>query len=645
MKRWLVIILLLVYVLIGGRLIFLVVMKKDYYTARLNLENNFIIEGMSAPRGRILDVNGHILVDNLGVKSIIYHKLNLSIKEELEVASILASKFKFNFKPSDTQILEYYYQSNKKLIDSRLTKEDLKAYQERRISTNELMVKKYALITEDEIKTVNPQAAYIYYLMNNGYTYQDKIIKTNLRDEEYILVNSLNLPGIRTDITWERTYPYGKTLRDILGMVSSYEQGLTQELKDEYLKAGYALNDRVGISNLEYLYDEYLRGIKAQYLVHNNQLTMIREYQKGKDLVLALDIELQLKVEKILEAEMKLAKKAPNSKYFDQSYIVISNPQDGRILALVGKKIKKDGDFIDYANYTILNSYTVGSVVKGATISVGYKNGLISDKTRVNDGCIKLINQKPKCSWSSLGMLNDIRALAWSSNYWQYMIAVKLTGNKISSNIKLGVRQEHFNEYRTVLADYGLGSLTGIDLLNESPGQKGKIISDDLLLNLAVGQYDAYTPVQLAQYINTIATGKRLRLYLVKTILNNDGSVFAEYGPEVLNMAPVNDQALKRIRLGLKAVNESGTASHYTNRQFTSAGKTGTAESFLDYNLDGMVDTLTTTTSYVMYAPFNQPEYSIAMISPHIGYNNHGNTYKYPLNARVVYKISPLILH
>ena len=56
-----------------------------------------------------------------------------------------------------------------------------------------------------------------------------------------------------------------------------------------------------------------------------------------------------------------------------------------------------------------------------------------------------------------------------------------------------------------MLASYGLGAKTGIDLPNETSGLKGKKISDDLLLNLAIGQYDSYTPIELFQYISTIA--------------------------------------------------------------------------------------------------------------------------------------------
>ena len=74
--------------------------------------------------------------------------------------------------------------------------------------------------------------------------------------------------------------------------------------------------------------------------------------------------------------------------------------------------------------------------------------------------------------------------------------------------MKLPVTEEHFNIYRNTFASFGLGSSTGIDLENESTGIKGKTIAADLLLNYSIGQYDTYTPMQLSNYINTIAEDK-----------------------------------------------------------------------------------------------------------------------------------------
>ena len=619
-----------------------------YKVISLNINHNYeikktIVEGTTPPRGRILDVNGNILVDNKGVKSLIFNKLNVGNKELLEITKKLSEILDIKEYVSDYDLKYYYYILNKNTLDNLINNDILKMYEERKINSNELLKEKLDLITNEMLESISRKEAYIYYLLNKGYSYEDKIIKTNLTEEEYIKINELNLKGIRTDITWERVYPYGKTLRDVFGSVSSIFQGIPLELKDYYLNKGYNLNDRVGINNLEYIYDDYLKGEKAKYKIENGNLVKISDEVKGKDLVLSIDINMQLELEKIMEEEMIKAKKEYNTKYYDTSYMIVSNPNTGEIISLIGKKIDNEKNFLDYSYYNALNSFTVGSAVKGASISVGYKYDIINEKTKVVDGCVKLKNQGRKCSWKQLGTLNDIEALRMSSNYFQYLIAIGLTGNKYKSNIQINATEEHFKMYRDVFASYGLGTLTGIDLSNESTGQKGSTISDDLLLNMSIGQYDTYTPLELSQYINTIATGVRTKLSLLKYVINTDGSIFYENKNEIYNEVPIEQKYLDRIREGFRKVNVSGTGYSYTNHKFTSAGKTGTAESFLDTDLDGVIDKATVSTSYIMYAPFDEPKFSMIIVSPHIKYKNKVSDYKYPINARIMKRASSLV--
>ena len=601
------------------------------------------VDGLTAPRGRILDINGNILVDNKGVKALIFNKLNISNKTVIEIAKSLADIVDIEENIDDYNLRYYYYQLYKDKVDILVSNDILKQYQERKITSNDLLKNKLKLITNEMLKEINKKEAYLYYLLNKGYSYEDKIIKTNLTDDEYIKINEISLKGIRTDIVWERYYPYGNTLRDIFGSVSSYSQGIPYELKSYYLDKGYSLNDRVGINNLEYIYDDYLKGTKAKYKLEDGYLTKISEEEKGKDLVLSIDINLQQSLENILEEEMTIAKKEYNTKYYDSSYMIVSNPNTGEIISLIGKKIKDNNEFIDYSYYNVISSFTVGSAVKGASISVGYKYNIIDENTKVIDGCVRLYAQNPKCSWKTLGTLNDIGALRMSSNYFQYLIAIGLTGNKYKSGIKLNVTNEHFQMYRDVFADYGLGVKTGIDLSNESTGQKGNMVSDDLLLNMSIGQYDTYTPLELSQYINTIATGKRTTLSLLKYVLNADGSIYYQNENEVLNNVPIEDKYLERIREGFKAVNDSGTGYSYTTHKFTSAGKTGTAESFLDTDFNGIIDKATVSTSYIMYAPYDEPKFSMIIVSPNIKYKNNVSDYKYPINAKVMRRASDLV--
>ena len=601
------------------------------------------IYGLTAPRGRILDRNGKILVDNIGVRSLVFNKLSISTKETMNVARKLNDIISLDMSSNKKQKRYCYYINNEEEVNKRVSDEVKAKYKERRINKKEYDDYKYSLITDEEIKNINENVCALFYQMNNGYSYEDKIIKKNLTDDEYEMINTSNLKGIRTDITWERYYPYGNTLREVFGTVSSYKQGIPKEFKNKYLKIGYNLSDRVGTSNLEYIYDEYLKGEKAKYEINDNHLKLIKKEETGKDIVLNIDIDLQKYTETVLEKEIKLAKKHPNSKYFDTSFVIISNPNDGSILTMAGRKLTNNGEFIDYSYENIFNSYVAGSIVKGATISVGYKYDLIPQK-KILDGCVKLSTTKDKCSWKSLGYMDAKEALRMSSNYYQYLLAIKLTGKNYSRGMNIGATKEHFEIYRNVLKDYGLGTLSKIDLTNEGTGYKGTSITDDQLLNMAIGQYDTYTPISLTSYINTIATSKRNKLSLLNMVLNKDGTVYYKNKSEVLSTAPINETDLNEIREGFRLVNYSGTGYGYVSNKVKSAGKTGTSESFIDTNNDGIVDLKTVSTTYGTYFPYDSPKISIVIVSPNIKYSNKNSEYKYPINRKVISKISKEII-
>ena len=632
--RKLLIVLLIFISICSYRLISL---KEDF-----NYQKEYIY-GLTAPRGRILDRNGKILVDNIGVRSLVFNKLSISTKETMNVASKLNDIVFFNMSSNKKQKRYCYYINNEEEVNKRVSDEVKAKLKERKINQKEYDDYKYSLITDEEIKNINENVCALFYQMNNGYSYEDKIIKKNLTDDEYEMINTSNLKGIRTDITWERYYPYGNTLREVFGTVSSYKQGIPKEFKNKYLKMGYNLSDRVGTSNLEYIYDEYLKGEKAKYEINDNHLKLIKKEETGKDIVLNIDIDLQKYTETVLEKEIKLAKKHPNSKYFDTSFVIISNPNDGSIITMAGRKLTNNGEFVDYSYENIFNSYVAGSIVKGATISVGYKYDLIP-QNKILDGCVKLSTTKDKCSWKSLGYMDAKEALRMSSNYYQYLLAIKLTGKNYSRGMNIGATKEHFEIYRNVLKDYGLGTLSKIDLTNEGTGYKGTSITDDQLLNMAIGQYDTYTPISLTSYINTIATSKRNKLSLLNMVLNKDGTVYYKNKSEVLSTAPINETDLNEIREGFRLVNYSGTGYGYVSNKVKSAGKTGTSESFIDTNNDGIVDLKTVSTTYGTYFPYDNPKISIVIVSPNIKYSNKNSEYKYPINRNVISKISKEII-
>lgn len=641
-KKILVICLVLLYIVCIIRLSYLMFYKKNYYNKILETKNNKIIYGSSAPRGRILDRNGNIIVDNIGIKTIIYNRLKgVSVSDEISVANILSEIIDIN-SGSDNEIKYFYYINNKDKINNMLDKKIIKKYEERKISYKKLLDYKLDLIDSNIINSLSDnfkKASKIYSIMTTGYDYQDKVIKKDLTDEEYSKVIELGLVGVRTELSFKRINNYN-ILSEIIGNVGS----IPKENVDYYKSNGYQMDDIVGVSYLEKYYEKYLKGEKAEYKINpDNTITKIKDEKIGNDLVLNIDINIQDKIEKLLESEILKAKEYKSSRYYNGSYIVVSDPYNGAIISMVGKSFN-NGNFYNNEVGNINKSYTVGSVVKASTISVGYKYNIIDIGTTVTDSCVKLKNKTQKCSWKSLGRVNDLRALQESSNYYQFLIAIGLTGEKYRYNMSLNNLDYAFKIYRDTLASYGLGVKTGIDLDNENIGIIGETISDDLLLNLSIGQYDTYTPIELTQYINTVANnGSRIALSLMKEIVSPEGKVILKNEGNVLNTIDLDEKYKNRIKEGLRNVSLYGTGSYYIDKKYNASSKTGTSESILDSDLDGKADTFATTRTFVSYMPSDNPLYSLIIVSPNIDYKENEYTRTYPINMYLSKNISKIL--
>ena len=619
MKKKVIYGLLIAFFIICSFKLVSILKNKEYYTKLLDEKTNIYVYGISAPRGRILDCNGKVLVDNIGIKTIYYNKIKgITKSKELEIAGLLANILSVDEATID-ELKEYYLINNnggKYLI----TDEEYKLFEERKITKEEIEIKKRARITDDMLNYSSKEKtqAHIYSLMNKGYIYSKKKIASNLTEEEYAKIIESKIPGITGELSWDRIYLYGDTLKNIFGRIGS----ITKETKEYYLTKDYELTDTVGISYLENVYEDYLRGKKAKYKVGSDYtLTLLEEEQKGNDLILSIDIDMQIKTEEILKDKLILAKKYGNTEYFKDSYALVSDPLTGSIKAISGIRLNDDNTFSDISLNNINKSYTIGSAVKGATIAVGYKYKLIEPGKYINDSCVKLLFVPQKCSFKKLGKVNDLTALSNSSNYYQYMIAIKLTGNTYTPNMKLNATKEHFKKYREMLSSFGLGVKTGIDLPNEQTGIMGKTIADDLLLNLSIGQYDTYTPIEVLQYINSVATGKRIKLSLMQEIKSEEETLL-ENKSEVLNNVDLDKESLDRIKEGMKLVLSEGTGKFYVPQGLNFAGKTGTSESFLDTNNDNIVDTATISSTFTGFYPADNPKFSIVVITPNVSHKN-----------------------
>ena len=660
-KRYkiLVIVIIIIMSVLLIRLFFLQVVKNKYYISELERLTVKVVEGDSTPRGRIYDRNGNLLVDNKSTKTIYYKKPNkITTKEEIKLAYKVANYIDISLDKLDENMLKrFWILNNDDKAKKRITNKEWEDLKNRKITNKDIEALKLERVKESDISNYNDldkKACYIYNLMNKGYYYTEKIIKnSDVSDLEYSLIaeNLEELTGFNVKLDWERYYPYGTIFKIILGSVSSSSSGIPYNLKEQYLKDGYSLTDRVGTSYIEYQYEKYLKGKKAKYQINDDgTYKEIEQGTRGNDIVLTIDIDLQKSIEEIVEEELIIAKNEAYTQYFDKAYVIVNDPKTGEILAMVGKQIIVNEDdsytILDYTPGIITSSVTPGSIVKGASQIVGYNTGALLPGEVRHDGCIKIASTPIKCSYKEYGYINDIEALKYSSNTYQFQTAIKVGEGVYEYNKPLKINNDAFDTYRNTFEEFGLGVKTQIDLPNESLGYKGKKRMSGLLLDFSIGQYDTYTPIQIAQYMSTIANnGNRMKPYLLKAVFSSEGENLTklkyETKPKVLNKVNTEEEYLNLVKEGFyEVLNYGGTGYGYIDLSFMPAGKTGTAQSFLDTDKDGMIDLATTTATFSGYAPYDDPKVVFTVISPdvapeYVPYNNMSH-----INTRISQKVS-----
>ena len=647
-------VIIILFCLVTFKIADVMLIKNKKYKKSLEILSHNEVAGPSSPRGRIYDRNYNIIVDNKSLKTITYKKdKNTSLKDMIEVADKISNNIEIDYSHLTLRNKkEYYCAKYKDKCDSYIKKSEIEKFKQKKLTQNDLYELKLERINEDELNFSEEEnkIAYIFYLMNRGYTYDEKIIKSDVSDKEYAYVSENNeiLHGFNTKIDWERVYPYGDTFKTILGKVSSSSQGIPAEDKEYYLKKGYSLNDRVGISYIEKEYEKYLHGKKATYeIINSHETKLVNEGSRGKDIVLTIDINLQQEVENIISEYVKNTKGEPNTEYYDHSTVIIQDPNTGEILAMASRKLV-NGEIVDNTTSILTSPIMPGSVVKGASMLVGYNEGAVHIGEKMLDECVKVAGVAEKCSSvNNLGVIDDITALAKSSNVYQFKIAMRVNGQEYRRGMKMNFNQKSFDTYRNMYHSFGLGVKTGIDLPVESNGYTSKDKAAGNLLDFVMGQYETYTPIQLSQYISTIANGgERLEPHLLKEVhkssSNNDlGEVDKQIERKVLNTIDTKEEYMNRVKEGFKAVTNSpgGYGVGYMESWMKPAGKTGTSQSFIDTDGNGVIDTETITSSFIGYAPYDNPKMSIVVTSPNSSHPNTSVNY----NSLVTYRLTQAI--
>jgi penicillin-binding protein 2 len=483
--------------------------------------------------------------------------------------------------------------------------------------------------------------------------------------------NQAEFPGVSVQAESVRYYPYGTLAANVLGYVGEITSSEYAALKTK----GYQSNDQIGQGGVEATYESYLRGKPGFEKVQvDAQGQVIGElgYQApvpGDDLILTISATDQQATEKALAEGLGTARTMTDTvskiKFRGNAgAMVAEDPNTGQILALATYPDYNPNDFVGgiseakYAAYmnpanneplddrAISGEYAPGSTFKLITATAGLRYGLITPYTLYDDvGGITVGGEHfADDDNSAYGMVDLERAIEVSSDAYFYNLGYEF----YQDQSKFGPLA-----LQNVASEYGLGNSTGIPLPGESPGliPSAAVVAKEhhdypkaypdgnwepgFEIQEAIGEnQDLVTPLQMANAYSVLANGGTL--YTPQIALQVDapgsgdkpsGQVIKTFGSQVAGHVNIPDRS--NLVQGFEDVveNPSGTANGafagFPTSQYPIAGKTGTAQvSALQPGMAGYnVNTYKQDTSvFTSFGPANNPRFVVDGFFEQSGY-------------------------
>ena len=443
---------------------------------------------------------------------------------------------------------------------------------------------KYLLSTLLQVRSDALQNRYEQGIKQKKYSIKlidDLSVEDLIKFEE----NESFFSGIEISKKVIRYYPYKTLGAHVIG----YTSPITDNEYKILSKKGYRINDLIGRIGIEYIYENSLRGEWGGEMIEVNAAGLVQQSlgtkpsQKGSDIQLTIDLDLQLMAEEVLKDKKGGA-------------IIVMDPRSGAIRAMASKptfdlnffskEFKPEREFnrLFYSSSKpllnrALNAYDPGSVWKIVTALAGLETGKFPSDI--------LLDTKPCITYGSQ-CFREHNDLGFGKI--GYVDALRLSSNTFFYQVGYGVGVDAINKISRKL---GFAQLTGIELsLQEN---KGLIASSDWakkgrgwgeagmtpwlpedIASMSIGQFVVQvTPIQIARAYAAIANGG----YLVTPHVSLEKSKFLSNQKSV--KVAINPKNIQIIQSALQEVVRAGTgASIYYGTQNlpTISGKTGTAE-------------------------------------------------------------------
>lgn len=469
----------------------------------------------------------------------------------------------------------------------------------------------------------------------------------------YLKENANSLPGVEIVNVFYRDYEYDSLASHVLGYIGEIDE---EKLEMKKYSVGYEGGDQIGLTGIEEVYEDILKGTKGKITYEVDPLgkpkSIVEEvpYIAGNDLYITIDIDLQKVVEELLSSSILAVRetKVPKSEdYFKApgGAIVVLSAKTGEVLAMASYPTFDPSVFtggISVTDWNYLNdpennfplnnravmSFASGSVFKVVTAYGGLSEGVISEKSieTCNGVWYGLGRDFPKycASKGGHGSLSIVDAIKYSCDIFFYNVGYDLF-------VKNNNVDELIQKYARL---FGFGSKTGIDLPYEDSGLvpdkkwKKEFFKDQKdntiwfpgdTVNMSIGQGDTLsTPLQMAQAYSIIANrGLKYKPHFIKEVKDTEGNIFLDPGNISYEELNLNKDYLELIEKGLGLVPTQGTAAsrfiNFPTDEIPVAGKTGTAEvaGKQDYGW------------FASYAPIGNPEYVVVGMIEQGGYGSN----------------------
>lgn len=435
-------------------------------------------------------------------------------------------------------------------------------------------------------------------------------------------VKEAGLAGVIIEPSTVRQYntDYAAHLLGRVGSISETEW-------ETYKALGYAMDETVGKSGAEAAFEEYLRGTDGVRAVETNSTGKVvseswlvdaqgneRVPRPGDNVVLTIDERLQETVERAL------ADHIPTLPEAEGGAAVVIEVNSGAILASASYPTYNlatySADFPQLSadpltpevNRAFQGQYAPGSTFKMVTAIAGLEEEIITPQTKIVDNgrYTYYKDYQPQC-WiyrqygGTHGAQNVSQAITNSCNVFFYDVGRRLGIDKLGQYARL----------------FGLGEPTGVELPErrgvvagpEYTKSIGSVWNEGSTLPAAIGQENnQFTPLQLANYIATLANGGRhYSAHILKCVKSSDfGAVLYERQPELIDAIDISPENLAAVKAGMLELTETGSAAKYFRDLDVKVGaKTGSAQ----------VSSATASNAvFVAFAPFDDPQVALAIV-------------------------------